>query len=81
MSGDPFQIPLDMVLFPEPVAAGMDLAVIGLHTAPMRKGNEDPEPVVVAPEGKYWRIVDGRHRAVAAMAAGRKLILAVRDDA
>lgn len=44
----------------------------------MKAGTEDPEPIVVTKELEAaWRIHDGRHRAIAAMIAGRPDVLAV----
>jgi hypothetical protein len=56
----------------------MDWSVIGHFAMMMRKTTEDPPPIVVAQEGDYWRICDGRHRFVAAMVAGRPDVLAER---
>lgn len=77
----PVEIRLDQLLFPRPVPAGMDWAVIGIWTAYQRKGSTpvDP-PIVVRAEGGYYRIVDGRHRVVAAIMAGRDAIAAVVQD-
>lgn len=47
----------------------------------LRSNVNDPEPIVVKQEGENFRIMDGRHRAVAAMIAGRPDVLAVLDDA
>lgn len=39
--------------------------------------NEDVQPITIRREGEsFYRIVDGRHRAVASMMAGRKTVLA-----
>ena len=69
-------MPLDALRFPAPVAAGMNFTLLGSLAHLMRSSNEDPPPVVVQKEPGGWRIVDGRHRAVAAMIAGRKDVLA-----
>jgi hypothetical protein len=69
-----FRVPLEDIRFPEPVAAGMNYLTLGSLAHMMRATNEDPPPVVVTkePNGGGFRIVDGRHRVVAAMIAGRK---------
>jgi hypothetical protein len=60
---EPVEIRLDRLLFPRPVPAGLDWAVLGLWVCRQRKTADpvDP-PIVVRPEGDYFRIVDGRHR-------------------
>lgn len=72
-----FPVPLDHLLFPEPVAAGMSPYVV-LGLVPLyRNSNEHTTPIEVAREPSgYFRIVDGRHRAVASMMAGRKYVMA-----
>lgn len=42
-----------------------------------RGSNEDVEPIRVSREGHHYRIVDGRHRAIASLIAGRRRVLAV----
>lgn len=46
----------------------------------LRSNVEDPEPIVVKREGDYFRVQDGRHRAVAAIVAGRPDVLATIED-
>lgn len=70
------QIPLDLLLFPEPVAAGMNPLVVMSLAYLYRATNEHVEPITVTPHGGHYRITDGRHRAVASMIAGRKTVLA-----
>lgn len=71
-------VPLEQLLMPPNMPAGMDWAVIGLWVCRLRKTPQpcDP-PIVVRAEGDYWRIVDGRHRTVASHIAGRTHIEAV----
>lgn len=71
------RVPLDALRFPAPVVAGMNYLLIGSLAYLMRSSNEDPPAVTVAKEPGGWRIVDGRHRAVAAMIAGRRDVLAI----
>jgi hypothetical protein len=70
-------VPIERLLWPDPVVAGMNYLVVASLTYFYRGGNEDADPITVRAEGAYWRIVDGRHRAVASMMAGRKTVLAV----
>lgn len=69
-------IELDRLLFPEPVTAGMNPFVLMSLAYLYRSGNEHVEPIEVTREGRYYRIREGRHRAVASMMAGRKVVLA-----
>jgi hypothetical protein len=79
---EPQRVALDRLLFPRPVSAGMDLAVIGLWVAKLRKGADpcDP-PIVIRPVAgtPFYRVSDGRHRVCAAIAAGRTEIEYVLD--
>ncbi|MDF2991881.1 MAG: hypothetical protein K0S37_2395 [Microbacterium sp.] len=70
-------VPIERLLWPDPVVAGMNYLVVASLTYMYRGSNEDADPITVRAEGAYWRIVDGRHRAVASMVAGRKTVLAV----
>jgi hypothetical protein len=74
-------IPLDRLLMPPNMPAGMDWAVIGLWVAKFRKTPQpcDP-PILVTAEGRYWRIRDGRHRVTAALISGRTYIEAEEAD-
>jgi hypothetical protein len=65
-------LPLDRLLFPQNMPAGLDWAILGLWCATFRKTPQpcDP-PITVRREGDYWRITDGRHRAVSALISGR----------
>jgi hypothetical protein len=79
---EPVEIRLDRLLFPRAVPAGLDWAVLGLWVCRQRKTADpvDP-PIVVRAEGDYFRIVDGRHRAIAAIASGRDAIAALVEEA
>lgn len=72
-----FYVPIEKLLWPEPVVAGCNYLVIASLTYLYRGSNEHAEPIWVTPEGDYWRIKDGRHRAMATMIAGRKEVLAI----
>jgi hypothetical protein len=69
-------IPLDRLLFPEPVTAGMNPFVLLSLAYLYRTSNEDVAPILVYQQGDLYWITDGRHRAVASMIAGRKTVLA-----
>jgi hypothetical protein len=69
-------IGLDRLLFPEPVSAGMNPFLLMSLAYFYRSGNEHAAPIQVSPVASFYRISDGRHRAAAAMIAGRKVILA-----
>lgn len=73
---DTFHAPIHLILFPVPVAAGMDPYVLMGLTKLFRCSNEDVEPVVLRAEGAYYTLTDGRHRTVASMMAGRRTVLA-----
>lgn len=75
-------LPLDQLLFKPNMPAGMDWAVIGLWVVRFRKTAELCDPAItVAPiDGTgHWRILDGRHRTVASLIAGRTHINAVEE--
>jgi hypothetical protein len=56
----------------------MDVLVLMSLAAGLRKTSEDPAPITVTREPGGWRVADGRHRAVAAMIAGRRDVGRVR---
>lgn len=69
-------IPLDRLLYPEPVSGGMNPFVLMSLAYHYRAGNEHTRPITVTQHGDLYRITNGRHRAVACMIAGRKTVLA-----
>jgi hypothetical protein len=73
-------IPLDRILFPEPVTAGMSLFELVAMARFYRNGNGHRKPIVVRRVGDVFSLTDGRHRCVASMIAGRKVVLAVVED-
>jgi hypothetical protein len=75
-----FLAKLDYLLFPEPVSSGMNPFVLMSLAQLYRSGNGHADPIVVSAVGSFYRIADGRHRAVAAMIAGRKVVLAELVD-
>jgi hypothetical protein len=69
---------LDRLLFPDPVAAGLNPFVLFSLAYLYRSSNDDADPITVTRErDDLYRIRDGRHRAMASMIAGRKTVLAV----
>lgn len=77
-----FHVGLDRLLYPDPVTAGMNYLVIASLALMYRSSNEHAEPITVALDhGNCWRIVDGRHRSVASMVAGRKTVIARLEEA
>jgi hypothetical protein len=81
------RIHINQLLFPEPVVAGMNPYVFMSMAFRYRSTNDDLDPIIVSnpcgiihpSRGVLWEIVDGRHRALAAMIAGRKEILAEEE--
>jgi hypothetical protein len=70
-------LPVNRLLFPEPVAAGMNPYVLMDLAYMYRSTNEHDKPIKVRDERNgYYSIIDGRHRVVASMMAGRKTVLA-----
>lgn len=70
-------ITIDRILFCEPVVAGMNYLQVAALTYRLRSSNWDAEPVTVRVEGDYLRLIDGRHRVIAHLFAGRKVVPAV----
>lgn len=77
---EPFHVPIRQILFRDPVAAGMDPYVLMALTKMFRCSNEDVEPILVRVTGDYYTLLDGRHRTVASMMAGRKTVLAEIEE-
>lgn len=70
------RIPVDRLLFKPNAPCGMNPLVLMSLTYMLRSNVVDPEPIVVRVEGEYYRIMDGRHRAMGAIVAGRPDVLA-----
>jgi ParB-like chromosome segregation protein Spo0J len=76
-----FRVAIDGLLFPHPTPRGMNPFVLMSLAHEMRQ-HRDPvgPPILVAQElGGRFRIVNGRHRVVASMIAGRDWIVAELD--
>jgi hypothetical protein len=76
-----FRVRIEDLRFGENPPSGMNPLVLMSLAYMLRATTEDPEPVQVTPDGDGWRIHDGRHRAVAALIAGRSDVLCVERDA
>lgn len=73
-----FRIRIEDLRFGPNPPAGMN-ALLLLHLAyELRATTIDHDPIEVTEERPGWRIHDGRHRAVAALIAGRSDVLATR---
>lgn len=73
---DPRRIRVDQILLPKPVPAGLNAYVLMSLAYLFRATSEDVEPITVAREGRLYRVVDGRHRYLASVIAGRSRVLA-----
>lgn len=82
MTGDTFRVPVDRLRFKAPIAAGMNpFTLMGLVPL-LRNTSMDHDPILVSPACPTCgdRIVlDGRHRWVASVMAGRADVLAQED--
>lgn len=75
------QVRLEDLRLPPNVPAGMNFLQLGHFAYLLRATNEDLDPVTVEalPDGTY-RLTDGRHRAIAALIAGRPHVSAVVQE-
>jgi hypothetical protein len=74
-------IPVDQLLMPPNITAGSNMLELASLAYMYRTTLDDAEPIDVAPEGKYYRIVDGKHRFMASVVAGRVDVLCEVLDA
>lgn len=70
------RIAVHRLLYKPNAVSGMNPLVVMSLTYYYRSGVLDAEPITVKREGENYRIMDGRHRAVASMIAGRPDVLA-----
>lgn len=80
MSDQSWHVPIDRLVLKEPVPAGLDpyrlLSLVPL----LRDSTKDHDPILIRPlRSGFFRIVDGRHRVIAAVMAGRTHVLAELD--
>ena len=76
-----WHVPLEALLVKQPVPAGMNLDVIRSLVPLYRGTTEDTTPIVVRREAAGWRVMDGRHRFIASLIAGRASVLATEEGA
>lgn len=80
--GDTFRVPVNALRFKDPITAGMDACLTLGKVPQLRKTAEDDAPIVVTPDCPTCGVrvvLDGRHRWVAAVMAGRADILATEE--
>lgn len=71
------RIPLDRLLLKPNIPAGMNILVVCSLALMYRSSSDDAPPVEIRDLGDgYWRVLDGRHRFLASVIAGRPDILA-----
>jgi len=75
-----FRIRLEDIRVLKPVPCGMDPYTLMSLVPLMRTTTEDHPPVLVRRDGDGWRLLDGRHRFVAALMGGRQDILAEEES-
>lgn len=80
MSDQSFQVPIDRLVLKEPVPAGMNPYVL-LGMVPLLRGStKDHDPILIRPlRSGFYRVLDGRHRMIASVMAGRTHVLAELD--
>lgn len=79
-----FRVPVTNLRFKDPIPAGMDPYVLMALVPLLRKTNEDHPAILVSPPCPTCgdRIVlDGRHRWIASVIAGRADVLAEEEGA
>lgn len=81
-AADPVRVPIDRLRFKDPIPAGMNgYQLLGL--VPLLKGsNEDYDPIEIdrpCPACSTATVLDGRHRWIASVIAGRPDVLAVES--
>lgn len=72
----PIRIPIERLHLKPNVPAGADICVVGGLVPLLRKTDQDHDPILVREHGDGWQILDGRHRFMASVIAGRTDILA-----
>lgn len=70
------RIPISRLVLKDNIPAGANLLVIASLALMYRSSSEDAEPAEVRDLGNgYWRVLDGRHRFLASVIAGRPDLL------
>ena len=81
--GAEFRVPLHLLRFLPPVTAGLNPYTLMALIPQLRNTVQDHSPILVTPACKGCgtrTILDGRHRTIASIAAGRQEILAILQD-
>jgi hypothetical protein len=75
------RLPLSVLLLKDNVSVGASPFVLLSLAHMYRTTTHDADPIEVRDlGGGYWRILDGRHRFIASVVAGRHDILAEVED-
>jgi hypothetical protein len=74
------RIKLDSVIFPPNRSSGLDPFLLISMAHWLRATTQDSDPIKVKREGELYRVIDGRHRVVGALIAGRHDVLAELDE-
>lgn len=69
------RVPLDRLLLKPNVSAGVSPWVLFSLAQMYRSTDGDAPPITVRPEGDHYRVLDGRHRYLASVIAGRVDVL------
>lgn len=70
------RIPLSQLVLKDNVPAGANILVIASLVLMYRSSTEDAPPVEVRDLGNgFWRVLDGRHRFMSSVIAGRHDLL------
>jgi hypothetical protein len=84
MTPTPFRVPLHCLVIKPNIPAGMNIETIVSKIKLYRTTAEDEEPTLVRLEfirtdGRFYRILDGRHRFFSAVIAGRVDLLCMEE--
>jgi hypothetical protein len=75
------EVRIEDLRLPPNVPAGMNYLLLGFFAYQLRATNKSLEPILVERVGDgSFRITDGRHRAIAALIAGRPSVDAVIQE-
>jgi hypothetical protein len=78
---EPFRVRVEDIHLKANVPAGMcPFTLLGLVRR-LRDTAQDWDPVLVRRDGRLWELLDGRHRWMASVIAGRPDVLAVEECA
>lgn len=77
---DPFWLPVHEIRMRPVLPCGMSYLLVGALAYTLRTTHDPVTPVEVRQEGGGWVLVEGRHRWVAHLVAGRDQIQCVEVD-